>query len=100
MKTVFSKVKIFPVATVSKDEISNVVPIGFCQLVDNESIWLEDNFMVKSLENLGKIKICSLFMGAGDRLLPLDKGQSRNGQFRRDVRQNEGRFAVVKPDFL
>jgi hypothetical protein len=54
MKTVFSKVKIFPVATVSKDEISNVIPIGFCQLVDNESIWLEDNFMVKSLENLGK----------------------------------------------
>ena len=39
-------------------------------------------------------------MGAGDRLLPLDKGQSRNYQFRRDVRQNEGRFAVAKPDFL
>jgi predicted pyridoxine 5'-phosphate oxidase superfamily flavin-nucleotide-binding protein len=54
MKTVFSKVKIFPVATASKDEISNVVPIGFCQLVANESIWFEDNFMVKSLKNLGK----------------------------------------------
>ncbi len=54
MKTVFSKVNIFPVAAASKDEISNVVPIGFCQIVDNESIWLEDNFMVKSLKNLGK----------------------------------------------
>ena len=48
------KGKYFPVATASKDEISNVVPIGFCQLVANESIWFEDNFMVKSLKNLGK----------------------------------------------
>lgn len=52
MKTAFSKVKIFPVATASKDGIPNVVPIGFCQLVDDETIWIADNFMLKSLENL------------------------------------------------
>jgi predicted pyridoxine 5'-phosphate oxidase superfamily flavin-nucleotide-binding protein len=54
MKTVFSKVNISPVATASKDGISHVVPIGFYQLVDNETIWIEDNFMGKCLENLGK----------------------------------------------
>lgn len=48
MKTAFSKVKIFPVATASNDGIPNVVPIGFCQLVDDETIWIVDNFMVKS----------------------------------------------------
>jgi hypothetical protein len=32
MKTVFSKVKIFPVAIASKDEIYSVVPIGFASL--------------------------------------------------------------------
>jgi predicted pyridoxine 5'-phosphate oxidase superfamily flavin-nucleotide-binding protein len=52
MKTAFSKVKIFPVATASKAGIPNVVPIGFCQLVDDETIWIVDNFMIKSLENL------------------------------------------------
>jgi uncharacterized protein len=52
IKTAFSKVKIFPVATASKDGIPNVVPIGFCQLVDDETIWIVDNFMLKSLANL------------------------------------------------
>ena len=52
MKIAFSKVKIFPVATASKDGIPNVVPMGFCQLVDDETIWIADNFMVKSLANL------------------------------------------------
>ncbi|AKB78982.1 pyridoxamine 5'-phosphate oxidase, FMN-binding family [Methanosarcina horonobensis HB-1 = JCM 15518] len=52
MKTAFSKVKIFPVATASKEGVPNVVPIGFCQLVDDGTIWIADNFMVKSLANL------------------------------------------------
>jgi predicted pyridoxine 5'-phosphate oxidase superfamily flavin-nucleotide-binding protein len=52
MKSAFSKVKIFPVATASKAGIPNVVPIGFCQLVDDETIWISDNFMSKSLTNL------------------------------------------------
>lgn len=52
MKTAFLKVKIFPVATASKDGTPNVVPIGFCQLVDDETVWIVDNFMLKSLENL------------------------------------------------
>lgn len=52
MKTAFSKVKIFPVATASKEGVPNVVPIGFCQLVNDETIWIADNFMVKSLSNL------------------------------------------------
>lgn len=52
MKTAFSKVKAFPVATASEDGIPNVVPMGFCQLVDDETIWIADNFMLKSLANL------------------------------------------------
>lgn len=52
MKTAFSKVKIFPVATASKDGVPNVVPMGFCRLEDDETVWIGDNFMVKSLANL------------------------------------------------
>lgn len=52
IKTAFSKVKVFPVATASKDGIPNVVPMGFCKLMDDETIWIADNFMLKSLANL------------------------------------------------
>jgi len=54
MKTAFSKVKIFPVATASKEGVPNVVPMGFCRLEDEETIWIGDNFMVKTLANLEK----------------------------------------------
>jgi predicted pyridoxine 5'-phosphate oxidase superfamily flavin-nucleotide-binding protein len=52
MKTAFSKVKVFPVATASKDGIPNVVPMGFCKLMNDETVWVADNFMLKSLANL------------------------------------------------
>ena len=52
MKEAYSKVKIFPVATSSKEGTPNVVPMGFCVLVDDETIWLADNFMLKTLANI------------------------------------------------
>ena len=52
MKDAFSKMKVFPVATASKDGTPNVIPIGIVELVDDETIWITDNFMNKSLSNL------------------------------------------------
>ena len=52
MKEAFGKMKIFPVATASKDGTPNVVPIGVVELVSDDTIWITDNFMNKSLENL------------------------------------------------
>jgi uncharacterized protein len=52
MKEAFSKMKIFPVATASKDGTPNVIPLGIVELVDDETIWITDNFMNKSLSNL------------------------------------------------
>lgn len=66
MKTAFSKVKIFPVATASKEGVPNVVPIGFCQLVDAETIWIADNFMVKSLANLKENPIVAIYVWGPD----------------------------------
>ena len=42
MKEAFSKVKIFPFATASKAGKPNVIPIGMCQLVDDETVWVID----------------------------------------------------------
>jgi Predicted flavin-nucleotide-binding protein structurally related to pyridoxine 5'-phosphate oxidase len=52
MKAVFQKEKRFSVATASKAGIPNVVPIGFVQLVADDTIWIGDNYMVKTLANL------------------------------------------------
>jgi predicted pyridoxine 5'-phosphate oxidase superfamily flavin-nucleotide-binding protein len=52
MKEAFGKMKIFPVATASKDGTPNVVPIGVVELASDDTIWITDNFMHKSLENL------------------------------------------------
>jgi pyridoxine/pyridoxamine 5'-phosphate oxidase len=52
MKAVFGKNKIFPVATASKSGVPNVAPIAFVQIVSDDTIWLGDNYMVKTLANV------------------------------------------------
>ena len=52
MKELFAKVKLFPIATASKKGIPNVTPIAFVMLVNDETIWLADNFMQKTLANV------------------------------------------------
>jgi len=52
MKEAFSKMKIFPVATASKDGTPNVIPLGMVELHNDETIWITDNFMNKTLSNL------------------------------------------------
>jgi uncharacterized protein len=52
MKEAFLKMKIFPVATASKDGTPNVIPLGIVRLMDDETIWITDNFMNKSISNL------------------------------------------------
>jgi uncharacterized protein len=52
MKDAFQKMKIFPVATASKDGTPNVIPLGIVRLMDDETIWITDNFMNKSISNL------------------------------------------------
>jgi uncharacterized protein len=66
MKALFGKVKAFPVATASKDGWPNVVPIGFVELVDDETIWLADNFMKKTLQNVRENPRISIFIWTGE----------------------------------
>jgi predicted pyridoxine 5'-phosphate oxidase superfamily flavin-nucleotide-binding protein len=62
MKSVFSKVKIFPVATASKDGIPNVVPIGFVRLATDDTLWIGDNYMVKTLANVRENSHIAIFI--------------------------------------
>ena len=62
MKKAFATVKTFPVATASKDGWPNVVPIGFVELIDDETIWIADNFMVKTLANIKENPKVSIYV--------------------------------------
>jgi hypothetical protein len=52
MKELFNKIKLFPVATASKKGIPNVTPIAYVQLIRDDTIWIADNFMQKTLANV------------------------------------------------
>ncbi|MDD1712248.1 MAG: pyridoxamine 5'-phosphate oxidase family protein [Methanoregulaceae archaeon] len=52
MKETFAKIKLFPVATASRGGTPNVAPIAFVQLISDDTIWLADNFMQKTLANV------------------------------------------------
>ena len=52
MMDAIREIKVFPFATASKNGTPNVAPMGSVFLIDPETIWIGDNFMVKSLANV------------------------------------------------
>jgi len=66
MKAAFEAVKVFPLATASKSGIPNVAPMGSVFLMDDETIWIGDNFMQKTLANVLENPKAALYVyGAG-----------------------------------
>ncbi len=52
MKSEFQKLKTIYLATASKAGVPNVVPIGAMFLIDDETLWVIDNFMKKTMNNV------------------------------------------------
>ena len=66
MKELFAKVKLFPVATASKAGVPNVAPIAFVVLVSDDTLWLADNFMNKTLSNVRENPRAAIYLYDGD----------------------------------
>ena len=47
MKSEFLKLKTIYLATASKAGVPNVVPLGALFLIDDETLWIVDNFLKK-----------------------------------------------------
>ncbi|MDL2241970.1 pyridoxamine 5'-phosphate oxidase family protein [Bacteroidales bacterium OttesenSCG-928-L03] len=63
MKKILGKLRIVPFATASKNGIPNVVPIGMIILQDDdETIWIVDNYMDKSISNVKENPNASLYI--------------------------------------
>jgi len=50
-----------PMATASKSGIPNVAPMASIQLVGDDTVWIMDNYMVKTLENLKENPVVALY---------------------------------------
>lgn len=61
MREVIAKSKVVPMATASKDGIPNVVPMASIRIVGDDTIWIMDNYMVKTLRNLKENPIVALY---------------------------------------
>ena len=66
MKEAFSQTKPYSVATASKNGIPNVVPMTQVWLEDDETIWVVDNFMVKTIANLKENPKIAIYLYSGD----------------------------------
>lgn len=62
MKDLFAKTKLFPVATASKAGVPNVAPIAYVKLINDDTIWIADNFMNKTYANLKENPLAALYM--------------------------------------
>jgi uncharacterized protein len=52
MMEIVKATKTFPLATASKDCDPNVIPVGSVFLMDPETIWIGNQFMKQTIENL------------------------------------------------
>ncbi len=66
VKDLFTQIKLFPIATSSISGVPNVVPIAFCVLNDDETIWIADNFMQKTLANLKENPVIAMYLYSAD----------------------------------
>jgi hypothetical protein len=61
IKEVFNKTKVMPMATASKSGVPNVAPMASIQLIADDTVWIMDNYMVKTLENLKENPVVALY---------------------------------------
>ena len=61
VKDIFTRTKVMPMATASKSGIPSVAPMASIQLVGDDTVWIMDNYMVKTLENLKENPVVALY---------------------------------------
>ena len=59
--------KFFALATSSKDGIPNVVPIGFMWVANVDEVWVIDNYLNKSLQNIKENPVAAVYACGGER---------------------------------
>ena len=59
-------IDIFPFATASWESLPNVVPVKYLGVMDRERLWITDNFLSKSLQNLDENPYAAVYVVTPD----------------------------------
>tara|TARA_B110000114_G_scaffold53194_1_gene56579 strand:- start:475 stop:882 length:408 start_codon:yes stop_codon:yes gene_type:complete len=68
LKSAIKKAELYPLATASSSGLPNVIPIKLVFIENDNELWLVDNFMTKTLQNLQQNPAAALNI-----LIPDDK---------------------------
>jgi len=99
LKNAIEKAELYPLATASDTALPNVVPIKFVFIEHDDELWLADNFMGKTLQNLQQNPIAALNV-----LIPEDnisfqiKGKTRIETEGDNYQRMRESVLKVKPD--
>lgn len=66
MKAVFAKNRIFSFATAALDGTPNVAPMAMVELIADDTVWIGDNYMSKTLANVTENPRGALFFWSPD----------------------------------
>jgi len=62
MKDAMAKVDLFPFATASRAGVPNVVPVRYLLIENDNTLWITDNFFLKTLTNLAENPRVALYV--------------------------------------
>ncbi len=99
LKTAIEKAQLYPLATCSKDGIPNVIPIKFIFIEDDDHLWLVDNFMSKTQQNLEENPHAAINIWVDEDNVYLQlKGRTRIETTGNNVQLMREKVHAIKPD--
>ncbi|WP_045226843.1 pyridoxamine 5'-phosphate oxidase family protein [Methyloterricola oryzae] len=66
MKQAISRAEYFPLATATPAGVPNVVPIRYLSVAGDDRLWITDNYLLKTLDNLRGNPQASVFVWSAD----------------------------------
>jgi len=66
MKDAIERAELFPLATASETGIPNVVPVKYLHVAGDDRLWITDNYLHKTLENLRGNPRAAIFVWSAD----------------------------------
>lgn len=66
MKEALARTELLPLATASQAGIPNVVPVKYVKAVADDTLWITDNYLYKTLKNLRENPLAALYVWSAE----------------------------------
>lgn len=99
MKDAIARAEFFPLATASTSGIPNVVPIRYLSVAGDDRLWITDNYLLKTLENLKSNPQAAVFVWSAEPKLCFQvKGRVEISSAGEAYEQMKAQVRQQKPD--